>query len=567
MADSIQRLLLDTARKERLEGEIAVARTIQQKLLPPASAELSGLTVLAHVQSVAEIGGDYYDYLPTPDGRIAIAIGDVSGHGLPTGLLVAMAKAALVTLIDTGLAGSAIFSRLNDLIHRSTDSRSYMTLALFVYDTSSRRAELTNAGQLAPYRVSAARIETRSLPSFPLGVSERTEFATGSWQLAAGDKVVFLSDGLVECRDPSGDLFGFERLEQILEREAVERRPRAPGRHPAGGRGVHGRRDARRRPNPRDRHPGRPRPRSKGGLMRHSLLAALLALGTLGSAAAQTSPFVDEKTERLLVNELSGDRAFETLRITTQWHKPSASEGFFAVARYVMERAREAGLEDVKWIDQVADSTPWTGRSAEAWLVEGEGPDAKETKLASVAEVGDLSRRLFASGEGHGGDRRRGIGRERRGLQGKGRPGKDRARVRQPGDGHGTGRLETGRGRHPRLVVDEAERARRRAGPGRVAARSREGWTEGGKDHLRVRPLGAGRKNPVGPAPRGSDAANLRDGRRDEPSEAPCPGRRRLRHRVGEEDGDGRRPSERNRPEAARDRSDRASPGVEVLGE
>ena len=225
MADSIQRLLLDTARKERLEGEIAVARTIQQKLLPPASAELSGLTVLAHVQSVAEIGGDYYDYLPTPDGRIAIAIGDVSGHGLPTGLLVAMAKAALVTLIDTGLAGSAIFSRLNDLIHRSTDSRSYMTLALFVYDTSSRRAELTNAGQLAPYRVSAAGIESRSLPSFPLGVSERTEFATGEWQLAAGDKVVFLSDGLVECRDASGEQFGFERLERILEREAASDAP------------------------------------------------------------------------------------------------------------------------------------------------------------------------------------------------------------------------------------------------------------------------------------------------------------------------------------------------------
>ena len=220
MADSIQRLLLDTARKERLEGEIAVARTIQQKLLPPASAELAGLTVLAQVLSVAEIGGDYYDYLPTPDGGVAIAIGDVSGHGLPTGLLVAMAKAALVTLIDTGLAGSAIFSRLNDLIHRSTDSRSYMTLALLAYDPATRRAALTNAGQLAPYRVSAAGVESRSLPSFPLGVSERTEFPTGSWQLAAGDKVVFLTDGLVECRNPSGDLFGFERLERILEREA-----------------------------------------------------------------------------------------------------------------------------------------------------------------------------------------------------------------------------------------------------------------------------------------------------------------------------------------------------------
>ena len=219
MADSIQRLLLDTARKERLEGEIAVARTIQQKLLPPASAGFPGARVLAHVQSVAEIGGDYYDYFPTPDGCTAIAIGDVSGHGLPTGLLVAMAKASLATLIETGLQGSAIFTRLNDLIHRSTDSRNYMTLALFVLDSASKSAELTNAGQLAPYRVSRTGVTSLSLPSFPLGISEKSDFPTQAWQLASGDKVVFLTDGLVECRSPSGEPFGFERLEAILARE------------------------------------------------------------------------------------------------------------------------------------------------------------------------------------------------------------------------------------------------------------------------------------------------------------------------------------------------------------
>jgi hypothetical protein len=121
--------------------------------------------------------------------------------------------------------------------------------------------------------------------------------------------------------------------------------------------------------------------------MRRALLAASIPLLAARFAAAQTSPFVDERTERLLVNELSGDRAFEIERITTQWHKPSSSEGFFAVARYVMEKAKEAGLEDVRWIDQKGESLPWTCRSAEAWLVEGDGAGAKETKLASSAEV------------------------------------------------------------------------------------------------------------------------------------------------------------------------------------
>ena len=221
MAASIQKLLVDTARRERLEGEIAVARTIQQKLLPPSPAALDGVRILAHVQSVAEIGGDYYDYLPVPDGRTAIAVGDVSGHGLPTGLLVAMAKAALATLIETGLTGPPLFARLNELIHRSTDSRSYMTLALFVYDGKSRRGELTNAGQLAPYRLSDGKVESLSLPSFPLGASARSEFPTRDWDFAQGDRLVMVTDGLVECLSPSGDPFGFERFEAILAREPV----------------------------------------------------------------------------------------------------------------------------------------------------------------------------------------------------------------------------------------------------------------------------------------------------------------------------------------------------------
>jgi hypothetical protein len=114
-------------------------------------------------------------------------------------------------------------------------------------------------------------------------------------------------------------------------------------------------------------------------------LACALLLPSL--AAAQSSPFVDEKTERLLVNEISGDRAFETLRITTQWHKPSGSEGFFAVAHYVEQKARDAGLEEVTWIDQVAETPSWTCRRAEAWLLRGEGDQEKETLLGSYADV------------------------------------------------------------------------------------------------------------------------------------------------------------------------------------
>jgi serine phosphatase RsbU (regulator of sigma subunit) len=221
MADSIQRLLLDTARKERLENEIAMARTIQHKLLPPPEARLPGFEVLAHFEPVAEIGGDYYDFLPMPDGRTAVALGDVSGHGLPTGLLVAMAKAALSTLLEAGHQGGELFCRLNDLIHRSTDPRHYMTLCLLAYDAATRRGTLTNAGQLAPYRIAGGRIESLALPSFPLGLFPDKEFPSREYTFAAGDLVVLLSDGLVEAADAHDEPFGFDRFESVLRDSAA----------------------------------------------------------------------------------------------------------------------------------------------------------------------------------------------------------------------------------------------------------------------------------------------------------------------------------------------------------
>ncbi len=216
MADSIQRLLVDTARRERLESEIAMARTIQHKLLPPTEAVLPGFRVLAHFEPVAEIGGDYYDYLPMPDGRTAVALGDVSGHGLPTGLLVAMAKSALSTLLEAGHAESELFARLNELIHRSTEARHYMTLCLLSYDSSTRVGTLTNAGQLAPYRVSGGQVEALALPAFPLGLFADKPFPSRPYDFAPGDLVVLFSDGLVEGTDAREDAFGFDRLEGVL---------------------------------------------------------------------------------------------------------------------------------------------------------------------------------------------------------------------------------------------------------------------------------------------------------------------------------------------------------------
>ena len=215
MAGSLEATLADRAAKEGLDREIDQARLIAQKLLPAPDVAVPGLLTLSHFEPVAQMGGDYYDYLTTRDGRTAVAIGDVSGHGLPTALLVATAKAALSALLESGESGSSLFSKMNALLYRSTDARNYMTLGLAVLVNGSEIA-LTNAGHPPPYRISRGRVEPLDLSAFPLGLFAGREFPTKTFPLSAGDRLVLYTDGIIECRDASDDAFGFERFERVL---------------------------------------------------------------------------------------------------------------------------------------------------------------------------------------------------------------------------------------------------------------------------------------------------------------------------------------------------------------
>ena len=216
MTASIEQSVSDRVRQQKVDAEIAMAATIQQKLLPPREATLPGFTVHAHSNPAAEIGGDYYDYMEAPGGRNIAALGDVSGHGLPTGLLVGMAKAGIATLVEADYRDGELFARLNELIVRSTDPRHYMTLGLIDYDPATRRGRLTNAGQLAPYRISAGKVTALELPAFPLGIFAGKTYPTSEHAFESGDRLVFFSDGLVEAVDVHDEPFGFQRFEEVL---------------------------------------------------------------------------------------------------------------------------------------------------------------------------------------------------------------------------------------------------------------------------------------------------------------------------------------------------------------
>jgi len=228
MTESIASLLSSVAENERLQSEIAIAASIQRNLLPKEGPQFRGVSFSAHFEPTASIGGDYYDVFNLDKSRLAVAIGDVSGHGLSTGLVMAMVKAAITTLVEEGADEHSLFDRLNELVYRSTERRAFMTLAFTIFDLTEGTIRHTNAGHLYPYLLrdgQAAPISIES-PSLPLGVRNKINSQTVALDLQEGDAIVYLSDGIVEAQNESGDPFGFDHLERLLAEQA-DRSPAA----------------------------------------------------------------------------------------------------------------------------------------------------------------------------------------------------------------------------------------------------------------------------------------------------------------------------------------------------
>jgi len=228
MTESISSLLSTVAEKERLQSEIEIAATIQRNLLPKEGPQFRGVSFAAHFEPTASIGGDYYDVFNLDKSRLAVAIGDVSGHGLSTGLVMAMVKAGITTLVEEGADETSLFKRLNELVYRSTERRAFMTLAFTIFDLEHGTIRHTNAGHLYPYLLREGRDMPLSIesPSLPLGVRGEITTHTVELTLEEGDTILYLSDGIIEAQDERGEPFGFEQLEQLLSQQS-ERSPSA----------------------------------------------------------------------------------------------------------------------------------------------------------------------------------------------------------------------------------------------------------------------------------------------------------------------------------------------------
>lgn len=221
MAEHLQASIAEKATHAALEKELETARTLQRNLLPSPDFAFPGLQIAVDFVPAQAIGGDFYHFLPEGPDRLTVVVADVSGHGLSTGIVMASAKASLSALAATGRDAIAVLASLDEEVRRTTDARTFVTLAhvRFLFDLGA--VDFTNAGHLYPYRVDPlGTVEAVANPARPLGVRLPGTFRTVRAPLVAGDLWVLLSDGIVEALSPSDEVFGFPRLEALLARSA-----------------------------------------------------------------------------------------------------------------------------------------------------------------------------------------------------------------------------------------------------------------------------------------------------------------------------------------------------------
>lgn len=206
------------AERERQRVELETARKIQSSILPDLPPSLNGVEIAHAYLPASEVGGDFYDVLALEDGRLAVAVGDVAGHGVSSGLVMSMAKSALAVQVTFDPDVSAVFNTLNRTVYQTARKRLLATLCYALLDPARRELVYASAGHLFPYRVTVeGMVEALESVAYPLGVRGHLRVEPKTARLSAGDTLFLFSDGIVEARpEGSEEVFGFERLEQSL---------------------------------------------------------------------------------------------------------------------------------------------------------------------------------------------------------------------------------------------------------------------------------------------------------------------------------------------------------------
>jgi len=213
------RLAEEQLERERLERELQVASEIQQRFQPASAPQVTGYELQGISFPCYEIGGDYYDFIQRSDGRMVVALGDVSGKGTAAALLMSSLHAAVHAQVDTHDSLVKTIGAVNRYLVESIPPNRFVTLFYAELDPKSGGLAFLNAGHNPPLIVHAGgTMEQLASGGLPLGIMADADFREGRTRLYPGDVLVIYSDGVSEAVNPGGEEFGPTRLYETVAR-------------------------------------------------------------------------------------------------------------------------------------------------------------------------------------------------------------------------------------------------------------------------------------------------------------------------------------------------------------
>src|SRR5215813_5277679 len=227
----VERMVAEARRLREIEvdhrrktEELAFARQLQLSMLPTRNISLDNVEIIGQMRTATEVGGDYFDFIEMADGRICIAVGDATGHGMAAGLVVGMVKMGLINGLQRMNGHASVKTLVEDLnraLKRSLSQRGMgMCLGAAILDTSTLKVEVVSNGMPAPYHYRAASRGLSLIESQapPLGFLQQVNVRPVELRLQPGDAMIWLSDGFEERQNYKNDIWGSEQVERTLAR-------------------------------------------------------------------------------------------------------------------------------------------------------------------------------------------------------------------------------------------------------------------------------------------------------------------------------------------------------------
>lgn len=216
VAQLVRQQQAEARERERMEQELRVARIIQQTLLPQKIPALPGWHLAAHWQPARAVGGDFYDFIEFPDGRLGLIIADVTDKGVPAAMVMATTRSILRAVAERLEAPGKVLERTNNLLCPDIPNNMFVTCLYALLDTRDGEIVFANAGHNLPYVRNKTGVEEHRATGMPLGLMEGMTYDENHFNLKEGESLLLSSDGLIEAHNRNKEMFGFERVKELM---------------------------------------------------------------------------------------------------------------------------------------------------------------------------------------------------------------------------------------------------------------------------------------------------------------------------------------------------------------